>query len=390
MVVLFAISYYQEKNRGWLYAAFFTSGLAASSKYIAGIIVLTALSAMIMVGGRRLIKSRLLTFEMLFTGSGLSILGYVIGTPTAILWLAFYLKRLIPALLRQTQYARTPTSVIGLKGEWNQLEQALGTHIFWLLILSVMFFIIIVMMRKKTQRFATTADHGVLTLLGISLLALDLPIIISYNVQVRYFLPMIPIFAVLIAAAVDAILVPLHQKQNKSVSILLISVLIAFISYSYLISIGVVLAIKNDSRIPAGAFLSRLPKGRTLEYTLYSPNFHEENFSRIHDYPLRFRKFPDEQLPEDSRFVYNEGESGIEERKTDYLVISSFIYNRFNDPYTCGIHAEDCAFFEKLLNGQSNYRNIANFSYQLPWYIPKTRLVFVNPEIRVYERVPLR
>jgi hypothetical protein len=49
----------------------------------------------------------------------------------------------------------------------------------------------------------------------------------------------------------------------------------------------------------------------------------------------------------------------------------------------------ECRFFEQLAGGGSDhYKLIAEFSYHLPAYLPQIRAEYVNPAIRIYERIP--
>ena len=49
----------------------------------------------------------------------------------------------------------------------------------------------------------------------------------------------------------------------------------------------------------------------------------------------------------------------------------------------------ECDFFKQLDTGQSaHYKLIAEFSYSLPPYLPQMSIDFVNPSIRIYERIP--
>ena len=84
---------------------------------------------------------------------------------------------------------------------------------------------------------------------------------------------------------------------------------------------------------------------------------------------------------------YNEGEAGLLSRGTDYLVVDNFTYDRFfTTPYYCETNPVECDFFQRLLAGESSYRLIAEFKYELPKFLPQMKISFVNPEIRVYER----
>jgi hypothetical protein len=73
---------------------------------------------------------------------------------------------------------------------------------------------------------------------------------------------------------------------------------------------------------------------------------------------------------------------------TDYLVTDSFTSSRFSDPYICETMHAECNFFKQLETGHSNhYRLVADFTYRLPPYLPQVNIAFVNPGIRIYERL---
>jgi hypothetical protein len=144
----------------------------------------------------------------------------------------------------------------------------------------------------------------------------------------------------------------------------------------------------NDSRIPASAFLTSLPAGTSLEHTLYSPTIPSEHFEREHNYPIYFIKTLGGQVPASGKYEYNTGEAGLDERMTDYLVIDNFTSDRFYDPYICESMRAECEFFQQLETGQSDhYRLITEFAYTLPPYLPQVNLAFVNPRVRIYERI---
>jgi hypothetical protein len=73
---------------------------------------------------------------------------------------------------------------------------------------------------------------------------------------------------------------------------------------------------------------------------------------------------------------------------TDYLVTDSFTSNRFGDPYICETMPVECNFFKQLETGQSDhYQLLAELTYILPSYLPQMNIAFVNPQIRIYERI---
>jgi hypothetical protein len=145
----------------------------------------------------------------------------------------------------------------------------------------------------------------------------------------------------------------------------------------------------NDARISASQYVAKLPAGTSLEYTYCPPNIYPYHFAREHNYPIYFKKAPEEELPTSKKYVFNTGEPGLNKRKTDYLVTDSFTYERFNNAYICESMPAECDFFKQLDTGRSqHYKLIAEFSYSLPPYLPQLSIDFVNPSIRIYERIP--
>ena len=93
-------------------------------------------------------------------------------------------------------------------------------------------------------------------------------------------------------------------------------------------------------------------------------------------------------MPTSRKYEFNAGEAGLDDRMTDYLVIDSFTSDRFNDPYICETMPVECDFFKQLETGGSDhYRLLNEFTYTLPPYLPQMNIDFVNPEIRIYERI---
>jgi hypothetical protein len=113
------------------------------------------------------------------------------------------------------------------------------------------------------------------------------------------------------------------------------------------------------------------------------------HFESEFNYPIYFTRDPDEPLPTDKRFVYNAGEAGLDKRKTDYFVVDSFTSRKFENPYFCGAMPVECAFFKQLETGKSNhYKLLKEFKYILPPWLPQISFEFINPTIRIYERIP--
>jgi hypothetical protein len=144
--------------------------------------------------------------------------------------------------------------------------------------------------------------------------------------------------------------------------------------------LGVMLLFAHDSRIPATAYVASLPSDTSLEATFYSPGIPLDYFEREHNYPLFIPKSAGQTAPTHKSYEFNMAEAGLLERDTDYLVV---------DPYKCALVQNECDFFKQLETGQSeHYQLIAEFSYALPPYLPQVHISFVNPSIRIYNRIP--
>jgi len=384
--VYFLVRFNNSKNKWWLYLSFFASGLAASSKYPGGILFVVIFLTYIITERRNILRDKIGTFETVFVGTSVSIIGYGVGTPQLITWFSFYITRLIPALLNHATYAATPTSKLGFFTQWGVLRHALGNFEYCISILSIIVisvFIVLKFQKKIKIENVNISNH--IIILG-SIVALDIPIMISYNVQPRFLLPIIPLLSVVIGLSIDYISrIVLNHKNSKILySISLVPLLL--IIMSTVRQASVIMVIKNDSRIEAGEFISTLPEGSSMEITWYTPNIDEYKYE-VSQYPLYFLKHEGEALPIDSRFEYNTGERGVEDRKPDYLIISSFIYDRFENEYICKDYEEDCDFFHDLKSGKTNYSNIGSYKYDLPNIFTKPSITFMNPEIQIYERI---
>lgn len=218
----------------------------------------------------------------------------------------------------------------------------------------------------------------------MALLAFDLPIMFSYNYPERFFLPMVPLFAVAVAMAAMALWEKIKARNNQALRWLFLVAGILLIAYSFARVASIALLYQNDSRSPASEFLADISSADSIEYTLYPPRIDRSAFLRAHNYPIFFVKNPGGTVPEGKIYEFNTGAAGINERQTEYLVIDSFTYLRFRDKFICDLNPLDCQFFTELLAGQTNYEEIAFFEYDLPDWLPQLRISFVNPDIKIF------
>ncbi len=388
LAVLFLINYTGSHQRAWLYASFIAVGMAASSKYNGISLVIAPALIYLVMKRQALLKRPLRILETLFIGGILTFLGFAAGTPKALTWMTYYFKRMIPALLRTGNYARQPDSVRGVIGQYTNFAAAVGLPLFILFSAALIWagykIIRAFYLRKSEDR----SQINFLLALLLSILALDLPIMLSYNYQPRFFLSLMPLFAILAALFINDLYGWVRQTGNSLYPRLIGAGLALTLLFSFGRVISVMLLFLNDARIPATTFVASLPAGTSLEYTFYPPGIPRNYFEREHNYPIFFSKIPGEALPTNKHYVFNAGEAGLDDRQTDYLVVDTFTTDRLNDPYICQSMPVECDFFKQLKTGHSNhYQLLAEFTYSLPRYLPQIQISFVNPQIRIYERI---
>jgi 4-amino-4-deoxy-L-arabinose transferase-like glycosyltransferase len=388
LTILFLVNYKITNQRGWLYASFITIGMAASSKYN-GISLIIVPVLLYLFSERYSFRKRpLRILETLFIGGVLTFLGYAAGTPKSLFWMTYYFKRMIPALLHTSNYARQPDSLRGILGQYGGFANGVGLPLFILFGAAFLWACYRVFQAYRLGSENPESRTKFLVLLLLSTFALDLPITISYNYPTRFFLPMMPIFAMLSALFIEDLYQQIKTRENVPYQRLFNLGLAAIIVFSLARNISVMLLFLNDARIPASEFINALPAETSLEHTFYPPAIPSEHFEREHNYPIFFSKTPGETAPTNKNYVYNMGEAGLDDRLTDYLVVDNFTIDRLSDPYICQSMQVECDFFKQLASGRSeHYKLIGEFSYSLPLYLPPLKISFVNPKIRIYERL---
>jgi hypothetical protein len=385
-LALYAIIKYRlSGHRLWLYLAFFSTGCAASSKYTGASFVVILLAIFLIANWKTIFKDWLHTLETLFIATALTVAGYVVGTPKALLWMSFYFKRAIPAALRFASYGRGPDSLIGLYGQWGTFRSAVGTAAYVLFLVAFVWSAVKLTrsLLKKTQEDQDRMK--VVLILLVAIVLFDLPFLISYNYVPRFFLPFLPMFAVLASLFVEDVVSFVKQRGYAGAEPYSSVVVILVVAYSFLQVVSVAFLFSNDARTLAGKFLETLEPNTILEYTLYPPTIPENYFAKARNYPIYMIKYPGETVPNDKAYQYNQGEAGLYERNVDYLVVDSFTYIRFDDEFVCQTNPIECDFFQKLLAGKTDLHLLASFEYRLPPFLPQISLAAVNPDVKVYE-----
>jgi hypothetical protein len=389
LCIYFAIKYHLTKARLWIYASFFAVGLAASSKYTGGSLLFLPLFVLVVMNWSDRRKNWLQSLETLFIGGALSFGGFITGTPKALLWMAFYFKRVIPALQRFALYGKNSGVPIGLYGQWAVFESAVGTFAYYLFILGFIWFAVRLILRRFGKMEFDEKRAQVVVILVVAVLIFDLPFTVSVNYVERFFIPFVPFLSILGALFVKDLIDLAKSKDWNLVPPILISMLVVGITFSLLRLVGTALLFMNDARMPASEYIAKLPgENKVIEYTLYPPIVNKQQFYKARNYPIFFLKYPNEVMPAGGKVEYNQGEQGLIEREVDYLVIDTFTYLRFYNDSICATNPVECDFFKRLLAGEvTSFRLVKEFTYSLPSYLPNVSVLTVNPEIRIYERV---
>lgn len=388
LCLFFIIKYQYSRSVRWLYASFFCVGLAASSKYTGGSLILLPVTVYIVANWTKVRSRWLSMFRILFLGGVLSLLGYGIGTPKALFSPVYYFSHVIPALRNYPQYGFNSGAQIGLFGQWIVFEGAVGTFAYYVFILAFLWFTVRLILWKLGKVAFESGQAGGVAILMSAVLIFDLPFMISINYIGRYFIPFVPFLAILGALLMDEVVDLAKRRSLNFVQPVMVVLLVVGISYSLLRLVSVALLFENDARIPASEYIATM-RGyqKSMEYTLYPPLINKRQFERAHNYPIYFVKYPTDVVPTGGRYEYNLGEQGLLERDTDYLVIDTLTYDRFYTDSICNTNPAECDFFKKLLAGEiTTFRLLKEFTYNLPPYLPQVSLSAVNPEIRIYER----
>lgn len=389
LCVFFAIRYQYTKSSIWLYASFFSVGLAASSKYTGGSLILLPIMVYLAANWGEVRTQWLVMAGKLFWGGLISYLGYGLGTPMSLLDPVNYFTRVLTALRNYPQYGFNSGAALGLFGQWAVFESAVGTFAYYIFILAFLWFAARLVLSKFGKGSLENKRVQALTVLIAAVLIFDLPFMISINYIERYFIPFVPFLAILAAFFLDEVLRLASSRKLVFVHWAVATLLVLGFAYSTLRLVSVALLFMNDSRIPAGEYIAEI-RGyqKSIEYTLYPPNIEKKRFMRAHNYPIYFVKYPTDVVPTGGRYEYNLGEQGLLERDTDYFVIDSYTYNRFYTESVCETNPVECDFFKRLIAGQvESFRLVESFEYRLPAWLPNVFISAVNPDVLIFEQV---
>jgi len=389
LCVILVVKYQQTKNLRWLYLSFLAVGFAASCKYTGGSLILLPVVAYLGMNLQGLRSHWLVISGRLLFGGLIAYFGYGLGTPIAFRDPIHYFLNVFPALRNLTDYGFNSGTQLGLYGQWQVFEGAVGTFCYYLFLGGYLWFLTRWLLEHFSVHYKSLSNpSSVGILLGVVLI-FDLPFLVSINYIGRYFIPFIPFMAILSSFLVEDVLRFASNRKWRGIHSAFVALLVLGLGYSGLRLVSISLLFLNDARIPATAFIDGI-RGyqKSIEYTLYPPNIEKKKFLRAHNYPIYFVEWARDEVPTGGRIEYNQGEQGLLERDTDYFVIDSFTYDRFYTDSICATTPVECDFFKRLIAGDvRSYRLLEDFKYELPPYLPKVGLTAVNPEVRIYERI---
>lgn len=389
LCVYFALKYQLTKKPAWIFASFYAVGLAASSKYTGGSMLVLPLFVLFVLNWAERRTDWRRSLGMLALGGALSFGGYITGTPRAIDFFD-YMSNVLPAMQRFALYGKNSGVPIGLYGQWGIFKITVGAFAYYLFLFAFIWFAVkLILERMKKIQADEKRSQGILILLA-TVVIFDLPFLISVNYVMRFFIPFVPFLSVLGALCMEEIMAWAKPKWEAAPAIITLGLGIG-IFYSMLQLVGIALLFMNDARIPASEYIADF-RGykKTIEYTLYPPRVDKKQFyGAARNYPIYFVKYPGEQVPTGGKVTYNQGEAGLIERNVDYFVIDSFTYDRLYNDTICATNPVECDFFKRLLAGEvTTFRLMAEFHYSLPSWLPPVSVLTVNPDIKIYERVP--
>ena len=389
LAVTFVIQYRVSGKKSWLYASFFTIGLAGSSKYNGlGLAVMPVF--MLLYDQREKLKQNAFEiFKTLLVGGGWFLVGFLIGTPQAITQFSIFRQYFSVSMFQHAGFDRQPDTPVGIIGQWAVLGESMGMAAAILFLVSVLYHVILLIRGGRWIVDKGDKRRQGIEVILVALVSLNLPMLMVYNYAARFYLPMMILAAVLVGLFVGDLLEFGAKRKDRLMTTGIGAAVLLVLGLSALRVASVVLLFFNDSRIAASAFIAGLPKKSSVEYTFFPPTVPDRFFSRKHNYPLFFPKSMMEGKPDPSQQgKVNLGESGLQKRETDYLIIDSPTFERFKDPATCEAIPVECSFFKRLRAGETSYQLDRSFAYQLPAVLPQLKPFFLNPKIEIYRLSP--
>ncbi|MCZ2122737.1 MAG: phospholipid carrier-dependent glycosyltransferase, partial [Anaerolineales bacterium] len=251
LCVFFTIQYQFTKSRLWLYASFLSVGLAASSKYTGGSLLLTPIFTFVFLNWAEVKRDWLKSVETLFIGGVLCFGGYALGTPKALLWMTYYFKRAIPAVERLSLYNANSGAPIGLLGQWGAFRGTVGTFLYVIFLFAALWVVYKIIQTCRRKRRIEDVNLQALVIVLASLVFFDLPFLTAVHYLPRHFIPFVPLLSILGALFIQELLDLASLKAWKFAPPLIGLGLCPGLAYAFFRLSSVALLFMNAARQPA-------------------------------------------------------------------------------------------------------------------------------------------
>lgn len=382
------------------------AGLAAGTKYVGGIAILTLVAAHFLTSGKR-------TFKHLLAGVAVSAVAFALANPPIFFASCEFFEAFVMDNAYNTTVGSGAHSIPGLIA-----AHAISASLAWpLAILAV----------------ASVCYLGIGAIFGrnrpetLFLASTLLPFFVSvtnvHYASTRHVLPLIPILLIIVAKTLRDLRgssVERRWRRRSGDALMAAAVLT-----SAVLALDTELQFTFDGRNSAAVWvIENAAPGATIEVTPYGPRLPEASFSvqkrpflrnieadiaslkrgglyqTLQPIYLAYKAFAEGaglcepqsrhytgwyELAEDQSATalrtFDPSIEGLEARAPDLLIVSSLYYDRFaDDP-----NGPDGRFFARLLAGETSYRQVAEFHHEfLPWLVPSAE--FTNPTIRIFQR----
>ncbi|MEM2956640.1 MAG: glycosyltransferase family 39 protein [Candidatus Pacearchaeota archaeon] len=325
--MLFIIKLIKKQDMGYYLLSGLFIGFAISTKYTAGLMILLFFISHLL--SKEKISLNSLINKQFSLGFSMIFIGFLIGTPFAIIDFSNFKKDVITAITDVQLYKGIRNPYPGYISHIVNLINGMGLALFLVSIIALTYTALkLIRIEDNSYKY---------TLLFFLFIVLFYLIVGKWNfAPMRFTVPLLPFIAILNGKFFYDML-----KFKKKITIF---VLVFIILYSFCYTISADILFINDSRYLATKWIERnIDKNSTIELYYYNPNI-PENITVFQ--------------PKNKGFI-EDFISGLESRKPDYIILSSLYYER----YLIDINAfpERTKYFSDLINERKNYRIVAKF-----------------------------
>ncbi|MEM4346987.1 MAG: glycosyltransferase family 39 protein [Candidatus Altiarchaeota archaeon] len=325
--MLFIIKLIKKQDMGYYLLSGLFIGFAISTKYTAGLMILLFFISHLLFKEKISLNS--LINKQFSLGFSMIFIGFLIGTPFAIIDFSNFKKDVITAITDVQLYKGIRNPYPGYISHIVNLINGMGLPLFLVSIIALTYTALkLIRIEDNSYKY---------TLLFFLFIVLFYLIVGKWNfAPMRYTVPLLPFIAILNGKFFYDML-----KFKKKITIFVLAFIIPY-SFCYTISADILFI--NDSRYLATEWIERnIDKNSTIELYYYNPNI-----------PENITVFQPKNNGSIEDFI-----SGLESRKSDYIILSSLYYERYL--VDTNAFPERTKYFSDLINERKNYRIVAKF-----------------------------